>query len=314
MSFQFYSNTRVRWAADQQITKVINVLKEDKTIKISSKLVTPFEQLRDFEMKYERRCESDEVRSRNCGITILFQSCINTGLVTMNSEQKLKANMNTKRNAAGAVVERSIKIITNRDSIGEINANYKNTVGERDGMTERDFESLLTWAEHNSLRVHRRYAANSDYTKLEFSAMAEAAVTGVLNTKARYNYKQNQKKHTVEGHLKRDADDYKVTAEFDEESADGTVKVQTPHDALKTAAVKVMRKDDGEYEISTTRNGEEGVQFVGSIKAKAHHRAAHFKVDNVPTPFEVDAEMDYSSDADRKLKLIITKVRFNAVT
>jgi hypothetical protein len=64
--------------------------------------------------------------------------------------------------------------------------------------------------------------------------------------------------------LKRNDDDYKINAEFDEQKSDGTVKIITPHAPLKTGAIKVVRKADGEYEISTERNGQQGAQ-VGSV-------------------------------------------------
>jgi hypothetical protein len=45
--------------------------------------------------------------------------------------------------------------------------------------------------------------------------------------------------------------------------------------------------------------------LIGTIKTRDHLRSAHFKIDNIETPMQIEAEMDAD---ERRLKFVVTKV------
>lgn len=72
--------------------------------------------------------------------------------------------------------------------------------------------------------------------------------------------------------------------------------------------MQLTKKAEGEFEITTEQNGQAAARIQGTVKSSAQQARAHFKIDNIEVPLEIDAEMRESQE-EYRVKLIATKVR-----
>jgi len=283
----------IQWMADKKIVSSGKSVFRPQSgeFEVEESVTMPFEMLSQYNYKLTRKNHP-----KKQDYTVYFK---------LNNVERLNGVVSRLGNERQSATGYTLKLKTNKPQIGEIVGKIDMTPTTSEHIELENVLLELTWGEGRKLHLHRANGCDLDGTKCKYNAKWEANLGRDKQMKARATYTQDRSEHVVELEMKKNKETYMLNTEFDSQSLDGKVKIVTPFSELKTASIKLSKKADGEYVISTRRNGADGAQVEGTIKRTEKGYKTYLTVDNIDVPVKLETEFDTRVN-NKHVKLIVT--------
>lgn len=289
------SKLNAQWAPDKKIVASRKIIYKGLTdggeVLFEESVTTPFEALSSYDVKVERK-----VNPTRSAYGVFFK---------LNDEERLNGNFERLGPKDQKANGWNFNLKTANADLGEVVGKLDRSPLVENSLELENLLAEMTWGKDKKIHLHGAYGCDIEDKQCKYTAKWEANLTPQQQIKARMLYTKDGHKHAGEVETKRNNDAYMLSTEYDDLALDGTVKVSTPHQELKTASIKLKKNDNNEYVVSTQRNGADGPQVEGTLKPTDKGHKVHLTVNNIDTPVMVEGEFDASA-SNRHVKLIFT--------
>lgn len=156
--------------------------------------------------------------------------------------------------------------------------------------------SRLDWNDVNKLRAfHKRTSQPAGDEK--WATGVEATIPNTANYKASANVDWNANTGKYKANTESQYNGggaYKVNADFDTKSKEGTIEVATPTEQMKSAKAQVTKIGENEYELKMVQNTQTMADVKATLKLENDKQKIGIEVKNIPKPFKTQFEHEWS--------------------